>query len=123
MDRYFSYREAAGEKENEIDEDNTGLTIGSFESAFCTNLCATYIFETRERCFCHTKFKDIYRNDGLVIFLGKLTQLDLAKWLKEFQCKVDFLVGGDFFNFTAKIWTPDKEVEEEKELSDQIEWK
>eukprot|EP00957_Ditylum_brightwellii_P051945 3940216-Ditylum_brightwellii.AAC.1 len=78
-DRYFNYRGVAGEKENEIDEDNNGLTIGSFKSAFCADLCATYIFEMRERCFHYTKFKGIYRDDGLVIFLGKLTQLDLAK--------------------------------------------
>eukprot|EP00957_Ditylum_brightwellii_P007212 548017-Ditylum_brightwellii.AAC.1 len=68
----------------------------------------------RERCFHHTKIKGIYQDDRLVIFLGKLTQLGLAKWLKDFQNKVDVLVGGDFFNFTAEIWTPGKEEEEEE---------
>eukprot|EP00957_Ditylum_brightwellii_P025346 1917045-Ditylum_brightwellii.AAC.1 len=68
----------------------------------------------RERCFCHTKYKGTYCNDGLVIFIGKLTQNDLALWLKSFQEKVDTLVGGNFFQFTTKIWTPDKEEEEIK---------
>eukprot|EP00957_Ditylum_brightwellii_P055383 4197509-Ditylum_brightwellii.AAC.1 len=64
-DGYFNCRGAAGGKENEIDEDDNGLAIGSFEAAFCADLCATYIFEMQERCFCHTKFKGIYRDDGL----------------------------------------------------------
>eukprot|EP00957_Ditylum_brightwellii_P184292 14037757-Ditylum_brightwellii.AAC.1 len=67
----------------------------------------------QEQCFHHTTFKGIYRNSGLVIFLGKLTQIDLAKWLKDFQCKVGNLVEGSFFNFTAEIWGPDEDVEEE----------
>eukprot|EP00957_Ditylum_brightwellii_P017884 1346881-Ditylum_brightwellii.AAC.1 len=71
-----------------------GLGIGSFEAGFCADLCATYIFEMREQYFHHTKFKGIYRNDGLIIFLGKLTQTDLAKWLKDYQRKVDNLVEG-----------------------------
>eukprot|EP00957_Ditylum_brightwellii_P017602 1326323-Ditylum_brightwellii.AAC.1 len=78
----------------------------------------------QEQCFCHTKFKGIYMDDGLVIFLGKLTQTDLAKWLKEFQCKVDNLVEGNFFNFTTEIWAPDKKVgEEETALNDQVKQK
>eukprot|EP00957_Ditylum_brightwellii_P141554 10784152-Ditylum_brightwellii.AAC.1 len=83
-DRYFNYKGAAGGDDNEINEDDNGLAIGSFEAAFCTDLCATYIFEMQERCFFHIKFKGIYRDDGLVIFLGKLTQTDLAKMAKRF---------------------------------------
>eukprot|EP00957_Ditylum_brightwellii_P039972 3026012-Ditylum_brightwellii.AAC.1 len=66
----------------------------------------------RERCFWHAKYKGIYCNDGLVIFLGKLTQNESAIWLKHFQKKVDTLIGGTFFQFTAEIWTPDNDVEE-----------
>eukprot|EP00957_Ditylum_brightwellii_P097446 7421825-Ditylum_brightwellii.AAC.1 len=123
-DRYFNYKGAAGGDGNEIDKDDNGLAIGSFKSAFCADLCATYIFEMLERCFRHTKFKCIYRDDGLVIFLGKLTQINLAKWLKEFQHKVDSLVEGDIFNFTVEIWAPDEEVGEEKMmLDDQVKQK
>eukprot|EP00957_Ditylum_brightwellii_P052720 3996623-Ditylum_brightwellii.AAC.1 len=122
-DRYFNYRGTAGEKENETDEDDNGLAIGSFEAAFCVDLCATYIFEMKERCFHHTKFKGIYQDEGLVIFLGKLTQLDSAKWLKKFQNKVDVLGRGDFFNFTTEIWTLGKEEEEEEVITNQIEQK
>eukprot|EP00957_Ditylum_brightwellii_P047543 3611026-Ditylum_brightwellii.AAC.1 len=112
-DRYFNYKGAAGGDSNEINKDNNGLAIGSFEITFCADLCATDIFKMQEQCFRHTKFKGIYRGDGLVIFLGKLTQTDLTKWLKDFQCKVDNLVEGSFFNFTAEIWAPDEEMEEE----------
>eukprot|EP00957_Ditylum_brightwellii_P020144 1519194-Ditylum_brightwellii.AAC.1 len=64
-DRYFNYRGAGGGNRNEIDEDNNGLAIGSFEAAFCADLCATYIFKMQEQCFCHTIFKGIYRYGGL----------------------------------------------------------
>eukprot|EP00957_Ditylum_brightwellii_P033572 2544733-Ditylum_brightwellii.AAC.1 len=78
-DRYFNYQGTAGGDGNEIDKEDNVLSIGSFKAAFCADLCATYIFEIQERCFCHTKFKGIYRDNGLVIFLVKLTQFDLAK--------------------------------------------
>eukprot|EP00957_Ditylum_brightwellii_P011318 855835-Ditylum_brightwellii.AAC.1 len=78
----------------------------------------------QEQCFRHTKFKGVYRDDGLVILLGKLTQTDLAKWLKEFQCKVDNLVEGNFFKFTMEIRAPDEEVEEEEmAINDQVKQK
>eukprot|EP00957_Ditylum_brightwellii_P081072 6166161-Ditylum_brightwellii.AAC.1 len=75
-------------------------------------MCAAYIFEMKDKCFQHAKCKGIYCNDGLVIFLGKLTKNELALWLKRFQKKVNTLVRGTFFQFTAKILTPDKEIEE-----------
>eukprot|EP00957_Ditylum_brightwellii_P046080 3496034-Ditylum_brightwellii.AAC.1 len=112
-DRYFNYKGASEGDGNEINKDNNSLAIGSFEAAFCMELCATYIFEMQERCLHHKKFKGIYRDNDLVIFLGEITQTDLAEWLKGFQRKVDNLVEGSFFNFTAKIWAPDEEVEEE----------
>eukprot|EP00957_Ditylum_brightwellii_P076668 5827841-Ditylum_brightwellii.AAC.1 len=71
-DQYFNYKGAKG-------KDN--------------NMCATYIFEMRERCFRRTKYKGIYHDDSLVK-------------------KIDTLVGGTFFQFTAEIWTPDKDIEE-----------
>eukprot|EP00957_Ditylum_brightwellii_P209950 15364412-Ditylum_brightwellii.AAC.1 len=44
-DRYFNYKGAAGGDGNEINKDNNGLAIGSFKTAFCADLCATYIFK------------------------------------------------------------------------------
>eukprot|EP00957_Ditylum_brightwellii_P211837 15366657-Ditylum_brightwellii.AAC.1 len=96
----------------ETNTDDNGLAIGLFEATFCTDMCTSYIFEMRERCFQHAKYKEIYRDDGLVVLLGKQTQNELALWLKSFQRKVDTLVGGTFLQFTTKIWTPDKEAEE-----------
>eukprot|EP00957_Ditylum_brightwellii_P155323 11823877-Ditylum_brightwellii.AAC.1 len=108
-DRYLNYKGAVGGDGNVINKDDNGLAICSFEAAFCADLCATYIFKM---------------GNGLVISLGKLTQTDLAKWLKEFQHKVDNLIEGNFFNFTAEIWAQDEEVEEEETaINDQIEKK
>eukprot|EP00957_Ditylum_brightwellii_P073552 5589118-Ditylum_brightwellii.AAC.1 len=64
-DRYFNYKGAGGGDRNEINKDNNSLAIGSFKAAFCADLCATYIFKMREQCFHHTKFKGIYRDNGL----------------------------------------------------------
>eukprot|EP00957_Ditylum_brightwellii_P184611 14059740-Ditylum_brightwellii.AAC.1 len=64
-DRYFNYRGSAGGDGYEIDKDDNGLAIGSFKAAFCADMCATYIFKMREQCSHHTKFKGIYRDNGL----------------------------------------------------------
>eukprot|EP00957_Ditylum_brightwellii_P049744 3772470-Ditylum_brightwellii.AAC.1 len=50
-DQYFNYKGAAGEDNSEANADDNGLAIGLFESAFCADMCATYIFEIRERYF------------------------------------------------------------------------
>eukprot|EP00957_Ditylum_brightwellii_P200890 15313486-Ditylum_brightwellii.AAC.1 len=112
MDQYFNYKGLVGKTSGETITNDNGLTIGLFEAAFYADMCATYISEMRERCFWHAKYKGIYCNDDLVIFMGKLTQNELTFWLKSFQRKIDTLIGGNFFEFTAKIWTPDKEVKE-----------
>eukprot|EP00957_Ditylum_brightwellii_P100849 7686063-Ditylum_brightwellii.AAC.1 len=111
-DQYFSYKGTIEEDSGEKNADDNSIAKGLFEAAFCADMCAAYIFEIRERCFWHAKYKGIYCNDGLVIFMGKLAQNELSLWLKSFERKVDTLVGGTFFQNTAKIWTPDKEVEE-----------
>eukprot|EP00957_Ditylum_brightwellii_P132809 10126759-Ditylum_brightwellii.AAC.1 len=91
-DQYFNYKGIAGEDNGKTNADDNSIAIGL--------------------CFWHVKYKGICQNNGLVIFLGKLNQNELALWLKSFQLKVDTLVGGTCFQFTTKIWTPDKEIEE-----------
>eukprot|EP00957_Ditylum_brightwellii_P177403 13512734-Ditylum_brightwellii.AAC.1 len=90
-DQYFNYKGIKGEDNGEKNADDNGLAIGLFEYVFCADMCATYIFEMREQCFWHAKYKGIYHNDSLVIFSGKLIQNELALWLKSFQKKVDTL--------------------------------
>eukprot|EP00957_Ditylum_brightwellii_P025037 1894633-Ditylum_brightwellii.AAC.1 len=111
-DQYFNYKVTKGKDNDKQNFYDNGLAVGLFKFAFCADMCTTYIFEKKERCFWHAKYNGIYCNDGLMIFLGKLTQNELPLWLKSFQKKVDTLVGGTFFHFTAEIWTPDKEIEE-----------
>eukprot|EP00957_Ditylum_brightwellii_P094631 7207074-Ditylum_brightwellii.AAC.2 len=77
-DQYFNYKGAKGKDNNEQNVDDNGLAISLFESAFCADMCATYILGMRERCFWHAKYKSIYHNDVLLIFMGKITQNELA---------------------------------------------
>ena len=59
------YEHHGGENEEQ------GLAIGKYESAFLANLFASYLFEKAKANFYLTIYHRIYRNDGLVVFKGK----------------------------------------------------
>eukprot|EP00957_Ditylum_brightwellii_P193890 14765427-Ditylum_brightwellii.AAC.1 len=61
--------------------EDIALAIGAYESAFCADIVASYVFEMAETCFLQTKHQGIYRNNGLVIFTGKWTRMQIARWL------------------------------------------
>ena len=46
------------------------LTIGGYDSAWYANMVANYILDLAENHFSMTKFFDIYRDDGNVVFEG-----------------------------------------------------
>jgi hypothetical protein len=72
-DKYFEYD---GEKYF-LDK---GLTIGGYESAWLADLVAAYVLEKTKHLFLGTVFYGIYRDDGLVIFLGILLKAEIALW-------------------------------------------
>eukprot|EP00957_Ditylum_brightwellii_P119358 9105787-Ditylum_brightwellii.AAC.1 len=51
-------------------------------------------------------------DDGLAIFNGRRTVKQIVTWLCDFQLEVDKVVGGTYFQFTAKVWKPLKASEE-----------
>eukprot|EP00957_Ditylum_brightwellii_P071185 5410747-Ditylum_brightwellii.AAC.1 len=59
--------------------------IGAYESAFCTDIVASYIFKMTETCFLQAKHWGIYQDDGLVIFTGTWTRMQIACWLSQYQ--------------------------------------
>eukprot|EP00957_Ditylum_brightwellii_P146779 11174294-Ditylum_brightwellii.AAC.1 len=66
-------------------EEDIALAIDAYESVFCTDIMASYIFEMTEISFLQTKYRGIYRDDGLVIFTGKWTRMQVACWLSQYQ--------------------------------------
>eukprot|EP00957_Ditylum_brightwellii_P010673 808274-Ditylum_brightwellii.AAC.1 len=65
------------------------LAIGAYKSAFCTN----------------AKHRGIYRDDGLVVFTGKCTRMQVARWLSRYQTLVNKIVEGDYLQFIMEIWS------------------
>jgi hypothetical protein len=77
-DKYFEY-------DSEKDILNKGLTIGGDESAWLADLVAAYVLEKNKHLFLGMVFYGIYRDDGLVIFLGILSKAEIALWRDNFQ--------------------------------------
>ena len=61
-------------------KDNIGLAIGGYESAFLADLVASFIFEKTEHLLNDTRYKEIYRDDGLIIFKNTLKYSKIVKF-------------------------------------------
>eukprot|EP00957_Ditylum_brightwellii_P186627 14208976-Ditylum_brightwellii.AAC.1 len=81
-DKYYKYKGAAGAS---VDEEDIGLAIGGFESAWLANLVASHLLEMTEDHFTETITKGIYHDDGLVVFSGVKSRKELKRWRKRFQ--------------------------------------
>jgi hypothetical protein len=98
--RYFEYN-------GEVAEQERGLTIGGFESAWLADLVAAFILEVLDNRFRRCcSYAGIYRDDGFLVFKGQRSFSDLERWLIGFQAAVDLLVEGDYFKFTMVMWDP-----------------
>ena len=56
--------------------------------------------------FTRTITKGIYRDDDLVVFSGVKSRKELKRWRKRFQRQINEITGGNFLQFTVKIWMP-----------------
>ena len=66
-DKYYLY-------DGNQDQDNKGLTIGGYESAFLSDIVGSYILQQTEDLFDGiTYYHGLYRDDGLVIFKNQLS--------------------------------------------------
>eukprot|EP00957_Ditylum_brightwellii_P103340 7875639-Ditylum_brightwellii.AAC.1 len=61
------------------------LLVGAYKSAFCADIMTFYVFEMAEISFLQAKYRGIYQDDGLVIFTGKWTRMQVACWLSQYQ--------------------------------------
>eukprot|EP00957_Ditylum_brightwellii_P060523 4595395-Ditylum_brightwellii.AAC.1 len=85
-------------------EEDVAIAIGAYEAAFCADVVASYVFEITEMMFMQTQYRGIYRDDGLVIFVWKWSRNKISSWLRRYQTLVNRIVGGDFLQFTTKVW-------------------
>eukprot|EP00957_Ditylum_brightwellii_P125396 9557515-Ditylum_brightwellii.AAC.1 len=83
---------------------DVALAIGAYEAAFCTDVVASYVFEMTEVMFMQTQYRGIYRDDGLVLFVGKWSKNEIASWLCQYQTLLNRIVGGCFLQFTTEVW-------------------
>ena len=83
-----------------------GLTIGGYESAWFGDVVAAFLLETSHHCFQDAIYHGIYRDGGLLVLKGKLTQQDLEGWLLQFQTHIDRTLESTALQFTADLWLP-----------------
>eukprot|EP00957_Ditylum_brightwellii_P058107 4406470-Ditylum_brightwellii.AAC.1 len=80
--KYYAYRGAV--KGKTMEHEDIVLAIGVYESVFCTDIVAPYVFMMTEISFLQTRHRGIYRDSGLVIFTGKWTRMQIASWLSQY---------------------------------------
>ena len=102
------------------DNNDKGLAIGGYESAFLADLVASYLLEKSEKYFEKTKFHGIYRDDGLIAFNDIWSFQSIQKWLKEFQTNINEITNGTFIQFTMEIWKPGESSEPTNENCSKI---
>eukprot|EP00957_Ditylum_brightwellii_P211137 15365799-Ditylum_brightwellii.AAC.1 len=93
-------------KGKELSDKDVALAIGAYELAFLANIVASYVFEEMEECFERYVFRGIYRDNGLVVFIGNKNKREIQEWLWKYQSLVNKLAGGNYLQFTTKLWQP-----------------
>ena len=100
IDKFYEY-------DGDLDDEERGLTIGGYESAWLADLVASYILEKTKKMFHKTKYHGIYRDDGFVVFNGVVSKKAVNNWVRVFQWNVDRLAECDCLQFTMEVWGKD----------------
>ena len=91
--------------------DDPGLTIGGFESAWLADLGMSYILKKIPGMFRNTDMFKIYRDDGIVVFNGKVNREYVHNWVGDLQRRAHRVtkspVGESLVRFTAVLWGDD----------------
>eukprot|EP00957_Ditylum_brightwellii_P035657 2703420-Ditylum_brightwellii.AAC.1 len=75
--KYYVYKGTA--KGKEFSNEDVVLAIGVYELTFLANIVASYLFEKTEECFANCVFRGIYRDDGLVVLVGKRNKREIQE--------------------------------------------
>eukprot|EP00957_Ditylum_brightwellii_P046072 3495582-Ditylum_brightwellii.AAC.1 len=68
-DNYYQYNRAAGN--NNVSDDDIGLAIEGYESAFLASIIVSYLFKMTDAHCSKAIVGEIYCDDGLVVFKGR----------------------------------------------------
>eukprot|EP00957_Ditylum_brightwellii_P087547 6664570-Ditylum_brightwellii.AAC.1 len=60
QDQYYNYKGVVNGDKNETNDDNNGLAIGAYESAFCTDISAVYAYKMCDEIFAKPKYNGSY---------------------------------------------------------------
>eukprot|EP00957_Ditylum_brightwellii_P084974 6461685-Ditylum_brightwellii.AAC.1 len=101
---YYVYKGSV--KDKELPDEYVALAIGAYESVFLADIVASYTFEETEECFRECIYREIYRDDGLVVFVGPRNKSEIHEWLQKYQNLVNKLAGSNYLQFTTKLWQP-----------------
>eukprot|EP00957_Ditylum_brightwellii_P144140 10981983-Ditylum_brightwellii.AAC.1 len=91
-DEYFIYKGVVGENGSNGDEDEKKIAIGGYESAFCADVGATYVYKMNESILNKLRYAGTYQDDGLTIFREHLSHRQAIHWLRHFHLQVNKLV-------------------------------
>ena len=96
-DEYFQFRGADG------DGSDPGLAIGSFESAFFSDMVMGYLFEKmKNELEKECVYFKIYRDDALLVFRGVKSDRKLDRWHRNTSAKIcEFMPS---ISFTMTKW-------------------
>ena len=96
-DKYCKYK-------GEGDNNDRGLAIGRYKSAFLADLVTSYLLEKiTQKFFEHNKFYGIYYNGSFVVFDGKKNFDDFQTMLINFQHTIDKFTGVTYLQFTLGV--------------------
>eukprot|EP00957_Ditylum_brightwellii_P086271 6564976-Ditylum_brightwellii.AAC.1 len=77
-----------------MSDEDIGLAIDRYESAFLANIVASCLFELTDAHFTKAIIRGIYHDGGLVVSKCCQTPRQIRQWLKRFQCIINNITGG-----------------------------
>eukprot|EP00957_Ditylum_brightwellii_P163793 12470185-Ditylum_brightwellii.AAC.1 len=106
QDHYYNYKELVDARSKKGNKDDNNLAIGVFKVTFCADASTTFVYEMCKDIILKLSYVGTYQDDGLTVFERRRMPSQTIKWLHNFQHRGGKVVGGPFFQFTAKLWQP-----------------
>eukprot|EP00957_Ditylum_brightwellii_P031508 2389183-Ditylum_brightwellii.AAC.1 len=85
LERCRLKQEEGAAKDKELSNKDVALAIVAYESAFLADIVASCIFEEAEEYFRECIYRGMYRDDGLVVFVGPRNKREIQEWLWKYQ--------------------------------------
>ena len=70
------------------------------------DLVYSYLSEVTRNQFKEVPWRGIYKDNGFLVFKGRISISEIRIWRDKFQEKVDEIAGNDYLLFTCETWNP-----------------